>query len=254
MMEFIKIAEDAARVAGKKLIATQREFREIQLKTAIDDVVSSADIESDDIIVEALRRTPFNILSEESGFVDRKSLYTWIVDSLDGSSNYVSQIPYFGVSIGLAKEGIPIGGVIYDPIHEAMYSALENHGAYMNGGILSITSKEIAESILNSDFVRGPKTEAARLMAELAERSRYLRVCGSAVIGMMEVAAGHSQAYAHLGLKSWDGCAGAAIIREAGGIVTNKFGELWNVNDPSFIAASPKIHKEIMDVIRMKKF
>lgn len=254
MMDFIKIAEDAARAAGKKLIATQRDLREIQLKTAIDDVVSSADIESDDIIIEALKQTPFNILSEESGFVDRKSLYTWIVDSLDGSSNYVSQIPYFGVSIGLAKEDGPIGGVIYDPVHEVMHSALEGHGAYTNGDPLSIVDKEMAESILNSDFVRGPKMEAARLMAELAERSRYLRVCGSAVIGMMEVAVGHSQAYAHLSLKPWDACAGAAIIREAGGIVTNTFGEPWSTKDPSFVAASPKVHKEIMELIRVKGF
>jgi len=124
----------------------------------------------------------------------------------------------------------------------------------MNGNPLSIADREMAESILNSDFARGPKTDAAMLMAELAERSRYVRVCGSAVMGMMEVAVGHSQAYAHLGLKSWDGYAGAAIIREAGGIVTNKFGEPWSVNDPSFIAASPRVHKEIMDLIRAKGF
>lgn len=254
MIEFLKIAEEAARAADIDLKATQQVLREAKQKGGIDDIVSSADLESDSTIVSQLKETPFNILSEESGFTDRKSKFTWIVDSLDGSANYINQIPYYGVSIGLAEGNRPIGGVIYDPVNDILHSALIDNGAQANGKSLLIEDKEIELSILNSDFGRGQKEDSARLIKELAERSRYVRVCGSAVLAMVDLAAGRSQAYVHLNLKAWDGCAGAAIIREAGGIVTNKVGQPWTTDDPSFFAASPKIHRQIMDLIQSQGF
>jgi myo-inositol-1(or 4)-monophosphatase len=250
MTKEILIAESAARAAGEYLRRQLQENHSATLKTGIDDVVSVADIESDRIIREALDQTGFNILSEENGYTDKQSTHTWIIDSLDGSANYLNHIPYFGISIGLAENDLPIGGVIYDPINDILYSATKGNGAFANAGQIALSDDNIADGILNTDFGRTEKEQDAAFMAKVANECRYLRVCGSAVLGMMEVIQKHANAYFHFNLKSWDACAAACILEEAGAIVTNSHGAPWKTTDNTFFAGTTKTHARLIELAR----
>jgi myo-inositol-1(or 4)-monophosphatase len=249
-MKEILIAQKAARKAGAFLKKNFGRDHKFSYKSMCSDLVSYIDLKSDKIICDILKEeTNFNILSEESGFLDRGSDFTWVVDSLDGSANYLNNIPFFACSIGLAKKGVPVIGVIFNPIAEEMFFGAQKTGAFLNKKKLHITHRPLKDSVINSDFGRHSIKKILQWIDRLAMSCRYFRVCGSSVLAMCDVASERSQVYIQDDLKPWDGCAGTAIIKAAGGKVTNLDGKPWKITDKGFVAAHPKLYKEIFKIL-----
>lgn len=253
-MANLEIAIKAIKKAGTYLKKDFGQQNRIEVKEYYDDVVSKADLSSDEIIVQILKKeTPgYNILSEESGFIDNKSEHTWVVDSLDGSANYLNGIPYFGCSIGLAKRGFPILGAIMDPINNTLIYAEKGKGAFYNGQNIKMKNAKLEESILGFDYGRTLKDEMNVIVGNLVKICRYVRIAGSSVLGFRDTAISRIQAYIHNNLKPWDACAGTIIIKEAGGIATNFNKKDWTISDKDVIASNIEIYEEIFKHLVIK--
>lgn len=253
-MTNLEIAIKAAKKLGTYLRKNFEYQGNVEKKDYYDDVVSKVDMKSDQIIVQILKKeTPdYNILSEESGFIDKKSNFTWVIDSLDGSANYLNNIPYFGCSIGLAKTGFPVLGVIIDPMNKSIIYAEKGKGAFYNGRKVRIRNAKIEESILGFDYGRTLKDEMNTTIGNFVKICRYVRIAGSSVLGFRDTAICRTQAYIHNNLKPWDACAGTIIIKEAGGIATNFKKDDWSINDRDVIATSTDIYEEILKHLVIK--
>lgn len=250
--DMLSVASQAALEATLFLKqAFNQDIQDLRVK-ARDDLSSLADKEAERMIVAQLSKhfPDHNILGEESGLVDKGSDFTWVIDPLDGTTNFIQRIPYFGCSIGLAQHGVPILGVITYPLAGQVILAEQGQGAWLEGRLVRVVERKLEESLVTFDLQAGEKVKGLDVIKKIAPQARGVRWFGAAVITMMELAMGRNQAYIHPSLKDWDACAGAIIIQEAGGVVTNLEGQPWKLGRSDFLAsAGPKLHEEILELI-----
>jgi myo-inositol-1(or 4)-monophosphatase len=242
----------AARKAGRSLA---RDFGEVeQLQVSVKgpgDFVSAADHKAEDIIFTELKkaRHGYCFLMEERGHVDGPDKsHRWIVDPLDGTTNFLHGIPLFCISIGLERDGQMVAGVVYNPIMDEIYTAEKGKGAFLNDRrrLRVAARKTLGDCLVATDIPHRGKAgkdvwraEAATLMNEVAG----LRRSGSAALDLCWVAAGRYDGYWERGIKPWDMAAGLLIVREAGGIVTD-FGGTDNMFETGgVLAGNPIVHK-----------
>lgn len=223
MKKDLDIAIEVARKAGYYLLQTRTS--EIKVNSSIDkDIKLQADVASEKIIIDELSGlSPYSILSEESGFINRDKAegYRWIVDPLDGSLNYFRGIDINGVSIGLWKGNTPVLGVIFDFIHNNLYAGVagENH-AWCNDIPINVSSvTEKRDSIITTGFPVYSNFEQAALLGFVNDVQQYkkVRLFGSAAISLAHVAKGSVEAYREDNIAIWDVAAGLAIVLAAGG-------------------------------------
>lgn len=241
----------AARKAGRSLI---RDFGEVeQLQVSIKgpaNFVSNADHKAEDIIFRELNkaRPDYAFLMEERGEVaGADKTHRWIVDPLDGTTNFLHSNPLFAISIGLEREGQLVAGVIYNPASDELFTAEKGKGAYMNDRRLRVAARKKIEDALVTTGIphRGREghprflSEIERLMREVAG----IRRTGSAALDLAFVAAGRFDAYWEHNLKPWDLAAGIVIVREAGGFVSNLSGAANILETGDILAANPALHK-----------
>ncbi len=239
-----------ARDAGQVICDYFGHARQVKTKSDKGDVVTQADLDSDKLIISRIReRFPDDgILTEESGALSLpEGARVWIVDPLDGTRNFSRGVPIFCVSIGVIRDGRPIAGVVHDPIHDETFHAVEGQGAFLNGERLHVCDEDDLELVMvNMAWTR--QTSDGRsfmpMAVRLVERTNYTRRYGSAALALAYTAAGRLHATVLVDLKPWDVAAGILLIKEAGGVVTDFYGDPVTLPKPSIdlLAANPGLH------------
>jgi myo-inositol-1(or 4)-monophosphatase len=250
MLDF---AVDVAQRAGKLLHEGLAGPREIRFKGAID-LVTEMDVAAEKLIVDALReRFPDHaILAEEGGATEAASGYKWVVDPLDGTTNYAHGLPIFCVSIGLEKDGEPILGVICAPAIGELYAAEKGKGATLNGQPIHVsTTDDLQRALLVTGFPYDVQVKQSNLhhFSKFIHRSQAVRRLGSAALDLAWVAAGRFDGFWEPRLAPWDLCAGSVIVAEAGGRVTGYGGGPFSIYGKEVLASNGRVHDAMIAVL-----
>ena len=251
-----RVAIDAARAAGYLLLQARAETRHITYKGAPTNLVTEMDARAEALVLDHLQRAfPDDaVLAEESGARAGASGRRWIIDPLDGTTNYAHGVPIWAVSIGLESEGYPTLGVVFDPCHDELFVAERGEGATVNGAPLAVSRAAVLdESLLATGFPYGIRETSDTNLAEYAAfclRARGVRRMGSAVLYLAWVAAGRLDGYWELRLGAWDAAAGVVLVQEAGGRVSNLTGGPLDLEAPSIVASNGHIHDAMLRVLK----
>ena len=250
----LETAVQAARTAGQ--IVMEKYHRPLQVRVkGLRDLVTEADVAAQEAIVSliAARFPSHAILAEENlGSLEELGEYTWIVDPLDGTTNYAFRLPIFSISIALAHRGQPVLGVVYDPTRDHLFHAEAGQGAFLNGASLCVAEREkLIGTLIAFDWAREPAVRETllRILNHVARQVGTVRALGSAALGPCYVAAGWLDAYFHARLSPWDVAAAAVIVREAGGQAVDFDGRPWALASPRFLAASSALYPRISTLI-----
>lgn len=254
----LNFAIQTAREAGK--ILADKFGRALRVTNKGDiDLVTEADIAAERLIVERIRsyHPRHAILTEESGDVvslgDAGSEYKWVIDPLDGTTNYAHGYPVFCVSIALEHEGRVVLGVVYDPTRDELFAAERGGGATLNGRSLRVSETgELNGALLCTGFpydVRD-RGDFARHFRNFIMRAQSVRRDGAAALDLAYVAAGRFDAFYEEGLRPWDVAAGVLLVEEAGGRVTHYDGSPFRIYTPPIAASNGLIHEAMLEVLR----
>ena len=246
------VAERACIEAGKVALKYFKGEFEVKHKGKID-LVTNADVECEQRIKKIISAEypTHSFLGEEEGQQGEKSEYTWIIDPIDGTTNFSHGLDYFCHSIGLVKNGKIICGSVYNPVHKKLYSAYFGNGATLNGKKIHVSKVEkLIDSLLVTGFpYSAPEEESKTLRAidSLRGNCHGIRRFGAAALDLCEVAQGSCDGFFEYVLKPWDVCAGILIVREAGGKVTNIIGEEANPYSNNFFASNSLLHEQVKE-------
>jgi len=239
--------------AGKLLMRHYGKIKYVKEKDK-KSYVTNVDLESDDLIIGLIRKKfpQHNIVSEETGRMDKNSEYTWYIDPIDGTHNYINNFPLFGVSIGLAHKEKIILGAINLPIFKEIYFTERGKGAFLNGKRLNVSNKkDLKKAFVLGDLNLRLNIKANIEMLKKLKGNIYdFRALGCAVIGYTMVAKGNADAYITYYTNSWDAAAGALIVEEANGRVTDTKGNNWIPEQDNFISSNKKLHDRILKLLR----
>lgn len=257
-MNYLDIAISAAREAGRIHLKYFQTDIQIETKTTPFDLVTIADTESEQVIVDTIRKyfPEHNFLAEENSYEKTNSEFTWIIDPLDGTNNFASGLPIFCTSIALAKKDELILGVIYDATRNELFYAEKGKGAFLNAKPIHVSSQDkLQRAILITGFYydRGQQMRDTleNIQKFFSESILGLRRLGAAALDMCYIASGRASGFWEFILNPWDFAAGKLLVEEAGGKVTNQRGGEVNPNNPSYIVASnAKIHEAMLSVLR----
>ena len=249
--DIIKISKEAGQLIknsfGKDL--------EIEFKTNELNLVTEADKASEKLITEFIKKKypSHGILAEEGSELNKSAEYLWIIDPLDGTTNFAHGLPIFSVSIGLQKNGETIAGVVYDINQDIIYTAEKGAGATANGKKIIVSSNSnLAHSMLVTGFPYDVKENPDKVFERfiaILKSSRAVRRLGSAAIDFCYVAKGVFDGFWEVHLHPWDICAGKLIVEEAGGIVTDFNGNPINIYSKKILASNNKIHTQLIEVM-----
>ena len=248
----LRVAIEAARAAGDLLRSEFHQPRRIAYKGTPTNLVTEMDARAEEMIVSALLRTfPDDaILAEEGGSQRGRSGRRWIIDPLDGTTNYAHGVPIYAVSIALETEACVVLGVVFDPSQRELFTAERGCGAFLNDARLTVSSTDtLNASLLATGFpynIRETTENNFRQYTMFSLRSQGVRRMGSAVIYLAYVAAGRLDGYWELRLGAWDAAAGSLMVEEAGGRVTNITGGPLDLDAPSIVASNGRIHGEML--------
>jgi len=255
LKKYLDAAIEAALLGGEVLKKHWGKLKSIDFKSAPGDLVTDADKASEACIFEYLLRTTpdFGILGEESGFLtngkSESADYLWVVDPLDGTTNFAHKFPFFAVSIGLVHQGEPIVGVIFNPYFQELFIASKGKGAYLNGERIEVSqTKEIKDSLLASGFAydrREVEDNNYKEFCHLTNLTHGVRRAGAASLDLASVAAGRVDGYWERGLKHWDVAAGIIIVKEAGGVVSSYEKGPVDINSGKILATNGFIHSQL---------
>jgi len=255
--DLLKMAKDAAIAAGKVLRDLVGCVHEVRYKGEVN-LVTEADLAAEQVILDAIRTTypDHAILSEEGGTGAplTGSDMLWVVDPLDGTTNFAHGYPVFCVSIALLIKGRPSIGVIYDPMRDELFEAARGLGARLNGRPMHVSAcPELQRALVCTGFVydRGDALDAPlRRFARMQKASEGLRRDGSAALNMAYTACGRFDAFFELHLNPWDVAAGFVLVEEAGGRITRSNGQPAGVFDGDVVASNGLIHDEVLAVLQ----
>ena len=249
MREFIeKITREAGAAVWKKF--GKIDIKDIKVKKHAGDVVTEADLESTRILLDAIKKEFPNhgIISEEETEYQNGAEFTWIVDPLDGTRNFSTRTPLFGVMVALARNRELINGAIYMPATDEFYYAEKGGGAYLNGGRIQCSAlADLYQSYgcLGNTVI--PIYEAAR---NKANNAMWICDLGSAAVQACYTADGRRDWLVLDGGGLWDYAAPVIILRESGCRVTNFKGEEWDMSELRLVAANPELHKQLLAIVK----
>lgn len=249
------IAIEIVLKAGKYLKKNLGNVKEISYKGATINLVTDLDRKAENLIINALQKYFPNdsFLSEESGEKKGKSDFRWILDPLDGTTNYAHAFPFYSISLALEKNGRPISGFVFDPERNELFSAKFNDGAYLNNRPIEVSSTaELNKSLLATGFsykIRESKDNNISHFKDFIFVSQGVRRAGSASLDLCYVASGRFDGFWELDLNPWDTAAGWLIVEEAGGKVTNFSGQNYSYNLKQILASNGKIHKKMSQIL-----
>lgn len=255
MQNYLQFAVTLAREAGAVLKDRFGRKHDIDYKGEID-LVTEADRLSEDVLTGGIRRAfpDHGILAEESAELDSRSEYRWIIDPLDGTTNYAHGYPMFCVSAALEKNGEIVLGVVHHPLLDETFVAEAGKGAYLNGRRLAVsTVPTLSRSLLATGFPYDLRTNPdnnLNYFVAMATRAQAVRRGGSAALELAYTAAARFDGFWELRLKPWDTAAGCLMVREAGGIVTDLNGGPHRLDSPHVLASNGFIHDEMLGVFK----
>jgi myo-inositol-1(or 4)-monophosphatase len=255
MLQLKDFAVDLARQAGGLLMDKFAQSLAIHYKGDID-LVTEADKASENLIVEAIRQNfpDHGILSEESPAISGKSAMRWIIDPLDGTTNYAHGYPVFCVSVALEQEGTIILGVIYDPTRRDTFVTVRGEGAYLNGKRLSVSpTPNLNRSLLATGFpydIRESSENNLNYFNVMAKKAQAIRRAGAAALDIAYVAAGRFDGFWELKLQPWDMAAACLLLTEAGGKITDITGGPWSIASPNIAVSNGRIHEQMIAVFQ----
>jgi len=254
LQNYLDVAIEAARLAGG--------YQRYRFATPLDvdmkgdkDLVTEVDRESERMIVEHLldRYPGHNILAEEGDYPEGASAFRWVIDPVDGTTNFAHGFPWFCVSIALEHDGELLVGVVYNPIYDELYTAAKGKGAFLNGRRLKVSLKApLRDTLLGTGFPYDCATDPANnfdnFMA-FQKAVRGIRRAGSAALDLAAVAAGRLDGFWEMKLKPWDVAAGVLLVQEAGGMVTAYDGSAYAIHNNRILASNGLIHGEMVDML-----
>ena len=252
--DYAREAAEIAREAGQILRNRFGQPHDVRFKGTID-LVTEADQAAEDLIADRLRTVcPDHVLLCEEGSVGATagSTYRWVVDPLDGTTNFAHGLPTFAVSIALEDAGNPVVGVVYDPMRDELFVARKGAGATLNGGPIHVSAVDrLIASILvtgfSYDFAR--RAQQADVWRDILIRVQGIRQTGSAALNLCYIAAGRLDGYWERGIAPWDVAAGAVMVTEAGGAVTDMRGGAFRSDDREILASNGTLHDELLGVL-----
>ncbi|HET89116.1 MAG TPA: inositol monophosphatase [Chloroflexi bacterium] len=253
----LQTAIEAAQRAGQVIAARYLDPHHVTVK-GYRDIVTEADAAAETVILNLIReRFPQHaILSEEAGGDELDADCLWVVDPIDGTTNYAHRIPIFCVSIAVLQAGQPVLGVIHDPMRDQTFVAERGRGAWRDGAPIHASRVEtLAHTVVGVDWGHKDEVRAQILdyVQRVAPHCGTVRALGSAALALAYVAAGWLDAYFHLGLKPWDVAAAMLLIAEAGGRCTTIQGEPFHVNLPGCLATNGLLHQDLLTALGTAK-
>jgi myo-inositol-1(or 4)-monophosphatase len=258
----LQTAIEAAHRAGEVLLRKLPQTRQVRYK-GLRDIVTDADEAAQQMIAELIReRFPKHAFLGEEGRQDvdlHSPIPTWIVDPLDGTTNYARRFPSFCVAVALAEAGVLRVGAVYDPVRRETFYASDGQGAFLQRGragavpLRVSATDDMAEALIGVDWARDPvlRSRAVAALARVAAVCRTVRTTGSAALALTYVAAGWLDAYYHLSLAPWDVAASALVIREAGGVITTPSGLPWKLGQPAVVVSNGRLHTRLLEELML---
>lgn len=252
---FLNVATEAAYLAGEYIRRRYGQAKQIEFKGEID-LVTEVDLASEKIIVDKIRTSfpDHQILAEEGGWQESASEYTWIIDPIDGTTNFAHSFPYFCVSIGLLHENEIIVGVVNDPMRNELFFATRNGGAFLNNQPIVVSKISfLLKSLLATGFPYNVRTTGDDNIVHFRDfllSSQAVRRPGSAALDLCYVACGRFDGFWEKGLHPWDMAAGVLLVREAGGQVSSYDGEKFDLFSPEILASNGQIHNEMIAILQ----
>ena len=253
----LETAVEAAKQAGRVIAERYPDGRTLTRK-GYRDIVTAADTAAEAIILDLIRsRFPeHKVISEEAGGEGVGNGYTWIVDPLDGTTNYAHHVPIFAVSIGILLEGNFVIGVVHDPLRDQTFTAIRGKGAWFESTPMHVSdAAHLDRAVIGLDWGRSnqAREQVVDYLQRLAPRCRTLRGIGTSALAMAYVAAGWLDAYFHPAIKCWDAAAGELLVLEAGGRCTTLEGHPFCMGSSSCLATNSLVHDCILHAMKAKQ-
>jgi len=248
----------ACRKAAKTLIRDFGEIEKLQVSVkGPGDFVTNSDKKVEQILIDELQkaRPNYSVLSEEIGEINNDESFRWIIDPIDGTSNFLHGIPHFAISLGLEQNKEIICGIIYDPIKDELFSAEKGNGSYLNNQRMRVSARsKLKDCII---FTGGPKISAKDRELSLKEYNKFstkiltpIRKMGSASLDLAYVAAGRCDGFWQRNLNYWDIAAGIILVKEAGGYITDFEGKNEYIENKNILATNSLINEEMIEVLK----
>jgi myo-inositol-1(or 4)-monophosphatase len=251
----LSVASDAARQGGTVLEQCIRDGFRIEHKQIIN-LVTNADYQAEQRIIDVIHAAfpTHSVLAEERGLTEQlPSRYKWVIDPLDGTTNFAHGFPAYCVSIGVECDGRGIIGVVYDPTRDELFAAQIGHGAYLNGRPISVSlTRDLNQALLVTGFaynIRETTNNNLNHFSRFALRVQGLRRTGTAALDLCYVAAGRFDGFWEVALSPWDMAAGVVILQESGGRVTNFAGHSHSIYGKELVASNGFIHQAMLNVL-----
>lgn len=258
MQAMLNVAVRAAREAGNIISRASADMDSVKIsRKAMNDFVTEVDHESEEAIIETLLQAypTHGIWAEESGRAhgNAKSDFQWIIDPLDGTTNFIHGLPIYCVSIALAHKGVVQHAAIYDPCRNDLFTASRGAGAFLNNRRLRVSKRiRLADSLIGTGFPfrKGDNFERyMQLFTQIMQSTVGMRRPGAAALDLAYVAAGYYDAFYETGLKPWDMAAGSLLVTEAGGLVGNFRGEADYLERGEVVAGTPRVYGELVKLL-----
>lgn len=253
---YLDIAQDLAQQAGALIKDQWLTTKTVEIKTDMVDLVTNVDKAADALITEALhtRLPDHQVLAEESALSGPDSPYRWYIDPLDGTTNFAHAFPHFAVSVGLTYESQPIVGVVYDPIRNELFCARRGRGASLNGSPIRVSSTpSLDRSLLLTGFPYDRRQRSHFYLSfyqAFMLRTQGIRRSGSAALDLCYTACGRADGFWEWRLYPWDSAAGALIVEEAGGRMSDFGGQTFELTGDQLLASNGKIHQALIEVLQ----
>ncbi|HZA50674.1 MAG TPA: inositol monophosphatase family protein, partial [Myxococcaceae bacterium] len=222
----------------------------------MNDFVTRVDHAAEEAIIDVVRKAypDHAVLAEESGITEGKADYEWIIDPLDGTTNFIHGFPQYCVSIAIRHRGALTQGVIYDPVKNELFTASKGRGAFLNDRRIRVSKcLRLSEALVGTGF---PFREMERIerysgqLVSIMKSSAGIRRAGAAALDLAYVACGRLDAFWEMGLSAWDMAAGALLIGEAGGLVGDLRGDAGYLESGEIATATPKIYPALLEALR----
>lgn len=229
---------------------------QIEYKGSLTNLVTEYDKKSEKVIIDFVKKEfpTHTIIAEESGRHQSTSEFVWVIDPLDGTTNFAHGLPIFSVSIGVLNKNEVVAGVVYDVMSDTLFAAEKGSGSYQNSKKLSVSvNPNLAESLLVTGFpydIPNNPNRAIEKFAAFLKSSRAVRRLGSAAIDLCYVASGVFDGFWEVSLHPWDIAAGKLIVEEAGGLVTNFDGKKIDIFSKEILATNVKVHNQMLDILK----
>lgn len=252
--QWLDTAVAAARDAGEILMGFRRSGFAISKKGRVN-LVTEADVAAEKVVVDRILGSypDHRILAEERGVGGGGASVRWVIDPLDGTTNFAHGYPCFAVSIGVEQADTLTAGVVFDPVRDELFTAVRGGGAFLNGDPIRVSGEDnLEDSLLCTGFSYSAEeiTGNLALFSRVMMQVRSVRRDGSAALDLCYVGCGRFDGFWELSLNPWDVAAGMLIVREAGGLVTRYDGREGTIHDRECLATNGRIHSELAEILR----